>query len=117
MWFQKARVLVIGLDGTPLSFVKKQIEEGRFRFLASLFKNGSLVEIKSTHPFVSCVAWSTYMTGKNPAKHGIFGFIDRKPGTYSIFIPNSSDMKTITLWEILSQNKSCLLYTSDAADE
>ncbi len=110
MWFEKkSRVLVIGLDGTPLSFVRKQIDEGRLGFLASLFKGGSLVEIKSTHPFVSCVAWSTYMTGKNPAKHGIFGFIDRKPGTYSIFIPNSSDMKTVTLWEILSQNKRSVL--------
>lgn len=106
---KKPRILVIGLDGTPLSFLKKQVEDGKLPCLASLFKTGSLVEIKSTHPFVSCVAWSTYMTGKNPAKHRIFGFIDRKPGTYSIFIPNSSDMKAVTIWEILSDNRRSVL--------
>lgn len=110
MWLRRRpRLLVIGLDGTPLSFMRKQIEAGKVEALANLFKNGTLTEIKSTHPFVSCVAWSTYMTGKNPAKHGIFGFIDRKPGTYSIFIPNSSNMKAITLWEILSQEKRSVL--------
>ncbi len=42
------------------------------------------------------------MTGKNAAKHNIFGFIDRKPGPYSIYIPNGSNMTSKTLWEILS---------------
>jgi predicted AlkP superfamily phosphohydrolase/phosphomutase len=48
------------------------------------------------------VAWSSMMTGKNPGKHNIFGFIDRKPGTHSIYLPNSSTMTSTTLWEILS---------------
>jgi predicted AlkP superfamily phosphohydrolase/phosphomutase len=104
MWFKKkSRVLVIGLDGTPLSFVKAKIEEGLLPNLKRIFSQGSLVEITSSHPFVSCVAWSTYMTGKNAAKHNIFGFIDRKPGTYSIYIPNGSDMTSKTLWEVLSE--------------
>jgi predicted AlkP superfamily phosphohydrolase/phosphomutase len=111
MWFKKKpRVLVIGLDGTPLSFVKAKMDEGALPSFKKLSEQGSLVEIKSTHPFVSCVAWSTYMTGKNAAKHNIFGFIDRKPGTYSIYIPNASNMTSKTLWEILSeQGKSVLV--------
>jgi predicted AlkP superfamily phosphohydrolase/phosphomutase len=110
MWFKKKpRVLVIGLDGTPLSFVQKKIEEGELPAFKKLFDQGSLVEIKSTHPFVSCVAWSSYMTTKNAAKHGIFGFIDRKPGTYSIYIPNSSNMTSKTIWEILSEKGKSVL--------
>jgi predicted AlkP superfamily phosphohydrolase/phosphomutase len=104
MWFKKKpRVLVIGLDGTPLSFVRKKMDEGVLPNFKRFFSQGSLVEINSTHPFVSCVAWSTYMTGKNAAKHNIFGFIDRKPGTYSIYIPNGSNMTSKTLWEDLSE--------------
>jgi len=104
VWFKKSkpRVLVIGLDGTPLSFLKKKIDEGRLPNFRSLFAKGSLIETKSVHPTVSCVAWSTFMTGKNPAKHNIFGFIDRKPGTYSLYIPNSSHMSGKALWEVLS---------------
>ena len=104
MWFKKKpRVLVIGIDGTPLSFIQAKMAEGKLPFMRNLFAQGSLVEIASVHPCVSCVAWSTFMTGKNPGKHNIFGFIDRKPGTYSIYIPNSSNMTSKTLWEILSE--------------
>ncbi len=110
MWFKKKpRILVIGLDGTPLSFIRENLEKGNLPSLKDLFARGSLVEISSTHPFVSCVAWSTYMTGKNPAKHNIFGFIDRKPGTYSVYIPNSSNMTSTTLWELLSDNGRSVL--------
>jgi predicted AlkP superfamily phosphohydrolase/phosphomutase len=111
MWFKKKpRVLVIGLDGTPLSFVKAKIAEGMLPSFAKIFGRGSVVEITSTHPFVSCVAWSTYMTCKNAAKHNIFGFIDRKPGTYSVYIPNGSNMTSKTLWEVLSDaGKSVLV--------
>jgi len=42
------------------------------------------------------------MTGVNPAKHNIFGFIDRDPKTYKQFIPTSRHMKARTLWEVLS---------------
>jgi predicted AlkP superfamily phosphohydrolase/phosphomutase len=41
------------------------------------------------------------MTGVNPAKHNIFGFIDREPATYKQFIPTSRHMKAQTLWEVL----------------
>ncbi len=110
MWFKKkTRLLIIGLDGTPLSFVKSNVEKGNLPALEQLFASGSLVEIKSTHPFVSCVAWSTYMTGKNAGKHNIFGFIDRKPGTYSIYIPNSSNMTSATIWELLSEMGKAVL--------
>ncbi len=103
MWFKKKpRVVVVGLDGTPLSFVRKKMAEGALPSFKKLFDQGSLIEINSVHPCVSCVAWSSMMTGKNPAKHNIYGFIDRKPGTYSMYLPNSSTMTSTTLWEILS---------------
>lgn len=103
MWFKKRpRVVVVGLDGTPLSFIRKKMGEGALPAMKQLFDQGSLAELKSVHPEVSCVAWSSMMTGKNPGKHGIYGFIDRTPGTYSIFLPNSSTMTSTTLWEILS---------------
>jgi predicted AlkP superfamily phosphohydrolase/phosphomutase len=59
--------------------------------------------MKSVFPTISSVAWSTYMTGKNPGKHGIFGFVDRRPHSYEVFIPTSVNMTSKTLWEILSE--------------
>jgi predicted AlkP superfamily phosphohydrolase/phosphomutase len=96
------RVVFIGLDGTPYTFLKRLIAEGKAPNAARLEKDGSLLRMDSVWPWVSSVAWSSMMTGVNPAKHNIFGFIDRDPATYKQFIPTSRHMKARTLWEVLS---------------
>ncbi len=96
------RVVFIGLDGTPYTFLQRLIAEGRAPNAARLAEQGSLLRMDSMWPWVSSVAWSTMMTGVNPAKHNIFGFIDRDPATYKQFIPTSRHMKAKTLWEVLS---------------
>ena len=60
--------------------------------------------MNSVQPCISSVAWSTYMTGLNAAKHRIFGFVDRKPNPFQIILPNSSHMGAKTLWEMLSED-------------
>lgn len=96
------KVVVIGLDGTPLSLITGLIARGELPNFARLFDNGSVRPMTSAIPFVSSVAWSSFMTGKNPGKHGIYGFLDRLPGSYDTFIPNSRAMRSEALWEILS---------------
>jgi len=100
---RKRRVVVIGLDGTPYTFVQRALDMGRMPNFARMLGEGAFRRMNSVHPCVSSVAWSCYMTGKNPAKHGIYGFIDRKPGTYDTAIPTSRTMRSETLWEILSR--------------
>jgi predicted AlkP superfamily phosphohydrolase/phosphomutase len=97
------RIVFIGLDGTPYTFMQRLIQEGRAPNAARLAEQGSLLRMDSTWPWVSSVAWSSMMTGVNPAKHNIFGFIDRDPATYKQFIPTSRHMKAQTLWEVLSE--------------
>ena len=97
------RVVFIGLDGTPYTFVQRLIREGRAPNMARLVQQGSLLRMDSTWPWVSSVAWSTMMTGVNPGKHNIFGFIDRDPATYKQFVPTGRNMKAKTLWEVLSE--------------
>ncbi len=96
------RVVFIGLDGTPYTFLSRLIQEGRAPNAARLVEQGSLLRMDSVWPWVSSVAWSTMMTGVNPAKHNIYGFIDRDPATNKQFIPTSRNMKATTLWEVLS---------------
>ncbi len=93
--------MFIGLDGTPYTFMRRLIDEGRMPNAARLEQKGSLLRMDSVWPWVSSVAWSTMMTGVNPGKHNIFGFIDRDPATYKQFIPTSRNMKARTLWELL----------------
>jgi predicted AlkP superfamily phosphohydrolase/phosphomutase len=101
---QPRRVVVLGFDGTPFSFMERMKKEGKLPTLSRLFDGGSLRRMNSVHPCVSCVAWSSVMTGKNPGKHGIFGFADRRPGTYDVYIPNGKDLRSKILPEILSDH-------------
>ncbi|MGD9049060.1 MAG: alkaline phosphatase family protein [Anaerolineae bacterium] len=100
---ERKRVVFIGLDGTPYTFMQRLIVEGKAPNAARLAEQGSLMRMDSMWPWVSSVAWSTMMTGVNPAKHNIFGFIDRDPATYKQFIPTARNMKAKTLWEVLSE--------------
>jgi len=97
------RVVVVSIDGVPYDFLKTQIAKGNFPNFKKLAEQGSMRRMNSVQPCISSVAWSCYMTGKNPAKHNIFGFVDRKPGTYDIFAPNSMHMRSDTIWELMSR--------------
>ncbi|HKT38220.1 MAG TPA: alkaline phosphatase family protein, partial [Ktedonobacterales bacterium] len=97
------RVLAIGIDGVPYSFAMRQIAEGRMPNLARIFQAGTVRPLNSSWPFVSSVAWSSFMTGCNPGKHNIYGFVDRRLNTYDVFLPNSSTMKREPIWCELSK--------------
>lgn len=97
------RVCVIGLDGTPHSLLQRMVVEGVMPNVASLLRAGSLRRMTSVYPWVSSVAWTTFMTGCNPARHGIFGFVDRDPVTFKTFIPTARQMQAEPLWGILSR--------------
>ena len=98
------KVVVFGPDGTPLSLIKRLIDKGELPNFARIFGDGSVRPMTSAIPAVSSVAWSSFMTGKNPGKHGIFGFVDRVPDSYDTYIPNSRAMRSETLWEVLSRH-------------
>lgn len=97
----KKKSVVLGLDGTPYSLINKFIQQGTCPQLSKLVSVGTLREMKSTHPAVSSVAWTSFMTGKNPAKHGIFGFMERIPDSYDIYFPNSRHIQSKPIWDIL----------------
>jgi len=77
--------------------------------LKALSEQGAFAQMNSVQPCISSVAWSNYMTGKNPGKHGIFGFIDRIPNPFKIYIPNSRNMTSDTLWEVLSRSEKTVV--------
>jgi predicted AlkP superfamily phosphohydrolase/phosphomutase len=78
------------------------MEKGTLPYMDRLFREGSFRRMNSVIPPVSSVAWSSYMTGKNPAGNNIFGFVDRKTNPLKLFIPTGGYMRTNTLWERLS---------------
>lgn len=97
------RFVVLSIDGVPYGLARKMIDGGEMPNLASIASKAGLRKMRSVHPTVSCVAWATYATGRNPGKHGIYGFIDRRAGTYDMMLPNSSARAGEDIWQILSK--------------
>jgi predicted AlkP superfamily phosphohydrolase/phosphomutase len=71
--------------------------------LGGAVKRGLSAELESVIPPVTAAAWSSFMTGKNPSKHDVFGFTRFEPQTYSIKLNNSSCIRSKTVWQILSE--------------
>ncbi len=100
----KEKVIVLGIDGVPFNLLKRFIEDGLMPNLANLAKRGTLTTMTASIPEVSSTSWSTFMTGVNPGKHGIYGFTELQKGTYKWRFPNSSNIRSDTLWDIAGRN-------------
>lgn len=97
------RVLVIGLDGATFSLIEPWAKEGKLPTLAGLMAQGIRGNLASTIPYITAPAWTSFMTGVNPGKHGIFDFAVRQGHSYDVKIISGRDIQTPTLWKILSQ--------------
>jgi predicted AlkP superfamily phosphohydrolase/phosphomutase len=97
------KIFVLGLDGVPYSFIKQAVGAGDLPNLAGLIAGRRPRKMRSVLPTVSSVAWTTYATGVNPARHGLFGFVDRRADPFQVFIPTSAQVKHPTLWQVLSR--------------
>lgn len=106
-WFQqpKQRACVVGLDGVPCSMIRRFVESGVMPRVGEIARTGVLHDMTVSLPEISSVSWSTFMTGKNPGEHGIFGFTDLHPGTYTQSFPSFRDLKTETIWDRLGEHK------------
>lgn len=102
---RKNKLVVLGIDGVPYSFIKEGIDKGIYPNIKSICEeNVNLKRYNSVYPTVSSVAWTSYMTGKNPGEHSIFGFVDRTVNPFKLKIPLSGDRTSKTLWKIASEN-------------
>jgi len=102
------RLIIIGLDGVPFGLLKGFAETGVMPNIRQIIQSGTIRQMRSAIPEISSVAWSSIITGQNPAEHGIFGFTDLQPGTYTIRFPNFNDLKAPPFWN-LAEGKSIII--------
>jgi predicted AlkP superfamily phosphohydrolase/phosphomutase len=76
------RIIFLGLDGLDPRLTERFLAEGKLPHLARLKEKGSYHRLRTTFPSLSPVAWSTFATGVNPARHNIFDFLNRNLKTY-----------------------------------
>lgn len=95
---------IFGLDGASPELIEKWIGEGHLPNLASLKKDGLHGKLESTFPPLTGPAWSSFQTGVNPGKHGVFNWLDLS-SSYQGEAINRNSIKTRTVWDLISEKE------------
>ncbi len=98
------KVFIIGLDGATFDVIDPMVKKGELPNISGLIEKGVRAPLLSTIPPNSSVAWSTMMTGKDPGKHGIYYFRERRIGDYRRPLISSRSLKAKTLWKIINED-------------
>jgi len=99
------RTLLIGLDGATFTVLDALIEDGTMPFLRRFRLAGTSAPLLSTPHPLTPPAWTSLMTGRNPGNHGVFDFMwpVYQGDTMSIKLMDSRDIKSETIWSLLSR--------------
>ncbi len=80
------QVIVLGFDGMDYRVTRDLMAQGRMPNFSRLAASGGFSSLATTVPPQSPVAWSSVITGLDPADHGIFDFIHRDPSTLAPYL-------------------------------
>ncbi len=107
---QKGRILLIGVDGATWRVLRPWARSGKLPNFRRMMDEGVHGQLASTLPPNSPPAWTSIFTGSNPGRHGIFGFVKRKKGSYFVTPISSKDRKVPPIWRTLSAaGRRCVL--------
>jgi predicted AlkP superfamily phosphohydrolase/phosphomutase len=96
-------IVVVGLDSASFDVIGPWLEAGKLPNLQELIEEGVSGKLRSTiHP-MSGPAWASFMTGKNPGKHGIFDWTRHVDGNYEASLIDSTSLQSKTLWQIANE--------------
>ncbi len=92
------RMIILGFDGMDPQIVNSMMKRGKLPNLQKLANSGTFTMMRTTIPPQSPVAWSSFITGGDPGKYGIYDFVHRDPATY---IPIFSQSETLdSSWNV-----------------
>jgi len=82
--------IIFGIDGATFNILLPMVKQGLLPNISSYLNKGVYGKLHSVFPPITFPAWTSFKTGKNPAKHGVFDFLkdvpymDNKPSKVSI---------------------------------
>jgi predicted AlkP superfamily phosphohydrolase/phosphomutase len=97
------KILIIGIDGATFELIRPWVDKGELPAIAKLLRGGVSADLRSTVPPLTAPAWTSFMTGKNPGKHGLFHFIEPQQNSYQMQYTNARSRKVRTVWSQLNE--------------
>jgi len=96
------KAIVIGLDSMSpeLAF---EVHRDRMPFLARLCERGAFGKLRSTDPPITVPSWVSMTSGKTPSELGIYGFRNRRAGSYAMELATPAALPFFRLWDLAAR--------------
>lgn len=96
---RKAPVFAMGWDAATWERINPLLETGKLPHLQSLITSGAAGTLYSVPQPVSPAAWTTIITGVNPARHGVFDWFERQAGSYAVSYVHTGRISAKPAWK------------------
>jgi predicted AlkP superfamily phosphohydrolase/phosphomutase len=93
------KAAIIGLDGVPYGLLTDLADTGVMPNTRELLIEGAITRARTSMPPNSAVSWSSIFTARNPGEHGVYGFTDFLPNSYTVSYHHSMRLRTQPFWQ------------------
>jgi predicted AlkP superfamily phosphohydrolase/phosphomutase len=98
------RVVVFGLDSVEPSLAFDELRAD-MPVLSGLVDGGLHGRLRSTIPAITCPAWASMLTGRDPGALGLYGFRNRSGAVYEELQKATSDsVRVPAVWDVCSDS-------------
>jgi predicted AlkP superfamily phosphohydrolase/phosphomutase len=94
------RVLALAFDGADYGLVQRFMAEGKLPTISRVARDGAFGPLRSTIPAFTPTAWSSFLTGFNPGRHGIFNFTTN-PNRGTQKLESAASRAGTPIWRLL----------------
>ena len=98
----KTKLFFLGIDSATWDLIKPWVSQGKLPGFAKLLKSGLTLDLESTIPPLTPVAWTSFYTGVNAGKHNVFDFY-KMTKEREITVNLASDNQQQTCFSYLSR--------------
>lgn len=95
-------IVIIGLDGADWVALRPLMDDGAMPALKAFVERGASARLDSVLPTNSMSAWTSFMTGVNPGRHGVYEFVRKTSTPFRTAVTNSSVVRFPALWQTLA---------------
>ncbi|MFH1314202.1 MAG: alkaline phosphatase family protein [Candidatus Eisenbacteria bacterium] len=98
------KTFILAVDGGTFDVIRPLVKRGKLPNMGRLMKQGSWGKLHSTiHP-ITPAAWTSFMTGVNPGRHGVYDFVAPEPSGYGFRLTTALNCREETFWSYLSRH-------------
>jgi predicted AlkP superfamily phosphohydrolase/phosphomutase len=99
----RRKTLVLSIDSGCWAYLDPLLAAGRMPNVSRLIESGVRGVLESTMPPITPVAFSSFITGTNPGKHGVFGWLVRQDSKSSSLPASAAVRQGMPFWHYLNR--------------